>query len=518
MGYVCKVLRCFLLVCFSSAYSQGVVYFNWNVPQQPLCNNGNIVLQQHNSAPLLPSQTVNFYVNSAGQFSESPEPVTTRPVVSVQKSSITPVPLPVETVDAVQSKNSEQDSAALEEEEQELGFFAEWQSRDWTVRSRKNMLHELQSGNADVVRWCYNPSDELSEYCDAYALDIDAFRACRGNVLQQILHLEFLSIGKESAHLWHCKMNDEVAMPVISGIAHFMSAGLVFNHAGEIDKATALADVCWTLLDCFHAAGEGLVEGACQIVNDVIHPIDFAQDVLRGAYLCGNCIGELVIEVGQLGYYVCVDSHRAHQNIDEWIDFFGAVYSTLQENSKTLKLRDVIKEVAVIGMQIYATSRLLQGIKILLHNHTTKIVKRLSDCAKKSDTMITPEGIVLRVGQGLVECLEVNQPLLAKQVLVVKNMDQFFEMPFGKLLLKNSTKTAFRYQNPIYKLTRNISGMRLKKGYFYYLDRLHCDHIEVFDEKLRVAAVYNLDGLFNDAKFDSAFAAGRNIKKIMKGK
>ena len=105
-----------------------------------------------------------------------------------------------------------------------------------------------------------------------------------------------------------------------------------------------------------------------------------------------------------------------------------------------------------------------------------------------------------------------NGSLGQKIILRVANMQEFFELPFGKTLKPHSFKTPYRYQKfSIHKLTTNIPGTDLKKGYFYYLDSLHCDHLEVFNKKLKVVGVYNLDGTFNFAKSEAAKKAGRTI-------
>jgi hypothetical protein len=91
-------------------------------------------------------------------------------------------------------------------------------------------------------------------------------------------------------------------------------------------------------------------------------------------------------------------------------------------------------------------------------------------------------------------------------------MKEFFQLPFGQTLYPRSVKTPYHYQKfSIYKLTENIPNTDLKKGYFYYLDSLHGDHIEVFNKQLKAAGVYNLDGTFNVAKSEAAKKAARII-------
>ena len=154
-----------------------------------------------------------------------------------------------------------------------------------------------------------------------------------------------------------------------------------------------------------------------------------------------------------------------------------------------------------------------------LENYAAKIADKLKQAVDThlADNLIpvTAEGIVLKTSNDLKKFGEKikNGSIGQKVILHVNNMKEFFELPFGQTLHPHSLKTSYQYQKfSIYKLTKNIPETRLKKGYFYYLDRLHGDHLEVFDKQLRVAAVYNLDGTFNMAKFEAAQQAGRTIK------
>ena len=143
---------------------------------------------------------------------------------------------------------------------------------------------------------------------------------------------------------------------------------------------------------------------------------------------------------------------------------------------------------------------------------------KVADTFKKGvDThLATAEGTALQMSNDLKGAGGAikNSSLGQKIILRVNNMTEFFELPFGQTLYPHSLKTPYRYQNAVYRLTQDIPGTKLKEGYFYYLDGLHGDHIEVFNKQLKAVGVYNLDGTSNLAKFEAAKKAGRNIKKF----
>jgi hypothetical protein len=91
-------------------------------------------------------------------------------------------------------------------------------------------------------------------------------------------------------------------------------------------------------------------------------------------------------------------------------------------------------------------------------------------------------------------------------------MKEFFSnIEIGKILEKHSIKLNQRYKGQtIYRLGKKINES-MKKGYHYYLDSLHYDHIEVFDNNGFVKFVLNLDGSQNIAKTKQALKEARKI-------
>ncbi|QJC94096.1 Putative toxin component [Bacillus velezensis] len=92
----------------------------------------------------------------------------------------------------------------------------------------------------------------------------------------------------------------------------------------------------------------------------------------------------------------------------------------------------------------------------------------------------------------------------------VSNMNEFFDMEFGKI--SNSlSKSKVKYDGQsIYKVEKKTDNQYLKKGYGVYLDALHKDHLEVIDKTGNVKYVLNLDGTLNPDKTKKAL--GRVVK------
>lgn len=99
-------------------------------------------------------------------------------------------------------------------------------------------------------------------------------------------------------------------------------------------------------------------------------------------------------------------------------------------------------------------------------------------------------------------------------VLRANNMNEFFKLDFGKTLKNkvDKTKTRFKGQS-VYKVNQKTKNEYLKKGYGFYLDSLHYDHIEVVNARGDVVHVLNLDGTLNANKTQQALKEGRSIGK-----
>jgi hypothetical protein len=96
----------------------------------------------------------------------------------------------------------------------------------------------------------------------------------------------------------------------------------------------------------------------------------------------------------------------------------------------------------------------------------------------------------------------------------VDNMEQFFELQFGEIIKKASTRTSIKVQGQtVYKVNKKTDNPYLKKGFGFYLDAMHKDHLEVVDKRGKVTAVLNLDGSLNQKKTERALKEGRKVKE-----
>ena len=267
-----------------------------------------------------------------------------------------------------------------------------------------------------------------------------------------------------------------------------------------------------------------LIQGAGHLTSHIIqHPID-SLHTLRAinAKTCEFLVNTAIFTSDTI-------FGTTYLTPEEYQQRSSAFWKTV-ESIPAESIVDVVAQVAAdfaVGKGVIKIFIYIKEIDaaIKIENYAAKVADKLKQAVDihltDNPIFVTAEGLVLKTSNDLKKFGETikNSSIGQKVILRVNNMKEFFELPFGKTLIDNSQKTAQRFQHsPIYKITKDIPGTDLKKGYFYYLDRFHNDHIEVFDHAYKCINVYNLDGTTNTTKYLMAKQNGRNIKSIMKGK
>ena len=113
----------------------------------------------------------------------------------------------------------------------------------------------------------------------------------------------------------------------------------------------------------------------------------------------------------------------------------------------------------------------------------------------------------------------VHQPVKVDRSLKMRSMSEFLsDAPLGRMLRGSAERTGKTYQSvPIYRMSKKmqIGDVVLNKGDHFYLDKLHGDHIEVFNRRGKVRDVLDLGGNQMREKFERAKNEGRNIKDLV---
>lgn len=228
--------------------------------------------------------------------------------------------------------------------------------------------------------------------------DAAEYQMCYGNQLQQVIHQECIDgIGRLAS-----LPKTSVVYPYKESMATCFDAARAYNQAGAVDKATAIADFCWTLLDYGKAIAEGAVAGVVSAVEDLIeHPGQALLCAVAGKYVLAYQLGKMLFNVAGIGVTYAFDAERGKQQWDEYVAPATQLIDAI--SNKEISLRDGLKGVTQFAVQLKAQDKLLRG----MNKFCTTAKARALEFAKNNPLtmpeqyMVTPEGILLQSTQNI---------------------------------------------------------------------------------------------------------------------
>ena len=311
---------------------------------------------------------------------------------------------------------------------------------------------------------------------------IDQAKNGNTSLLRYTIKQEFITITEQNTKVRNQYRSCKQLHKMTNTITDFTDAGIAYNNNNEAKNALLLADACWMILDCIQAVAEGLVDGALHIVDDIAHPVQTAQSIAESAAICGYYIGKIAIECGHLGYLTILEHpDTVHEKLNAWKHNFSLIYKTIQEKQSSVKAHDIIKETVSMGVQFYATTKLLHGLgRLFKQAHKQVIIFSQSISAlKKTHAFTTPEGVVVRIADNAVEYMKnIQQPISNS---FIPKFIQENRVPIDpETILKNI----------VFKKTKipTVKGAQVytKDNLFYHRDTLHRGkraHLEVYNRK-----------------------------------
>ncbi|MEX0940513.1 MAG: hypothetical protein WDZ41_04080 [Candidatus Babeliales bacterium] len=367
----------------------------------------------------------------------------------------------------------------------------------------KNTLRDIVKSNPEL--------NNLYKYSEGYLVSADSkylltecgiknteFDQFYGNSVQHKLHQEFINIIDKAGWLYKKHYQKPEVKNLSQHIVQFADVGREYNRAGAIAKAITIADCCWGLLDCGIGIAEGAAQGIGNTANTILHPIETIKNMTDLITAAGKGLGKVINFVFEAG--TDLDKYQTLQ------PKALALYNALQERLKQATVRDVAREVTSFGVEMYLTGKLTKVTHNFLRDakgRAKKAIKAIENHAPQR-IPVTPEGIQLPIqtqiaeeaGKNLFDLMEKAKDKIkgTAQILKIRNMYEFFETDFGKLLKGKVEKIK---GTQMYRIIEKINHPDLKKGDIFYLDKLHLDHIEVFDHKNRAKTVLNLNGTPN---------------------
>jgi len=422
--------------------------------------------------------------------------------------------------------------------------------------ARKNALDVVAHNPTECSEQSFTLTPEAYDLLQTRGLDPEQFMYCVGNEVQHQLYSEFVRLLNAIAEI----ESNVFTQPMLDMVITYTHISQKYTEQNNIEKAFDSADLSWAWLDCAKAiciqgmdltekttidivkgVMHGLKNAVLNNVNMVLHPIDTMSNVASTFCHLAYCFGKFMEPIMILDGETEVDAETITRVNEEWKENLQSVINATQGIT-------VEGSAAFITEFIVSPKITKAGIGLLSHYSKTpvaqlvKIVKEAKD--QIGDKVVGPvlKKVTDKLGNNVavtangVKVPVINTPQVSQRsmdkmgnagkdtiknaktgireastVLRVNNMKEFFQTDFGKLLKNISQKTNEVYQGQtVYKVTENIKGSILKKGFYFYLDALHKDHLEICNHTGKVIGVLNLDGILNARK--TALISDRFIK------
>ncbi|MBS1986507.1 EndoU domain-containing protein [Candidatus Dependentiae bacterium] len=258
---------------------------------------------------------------------------------------------------------------------------------------RRQALYDVIHDACNYETKSYPVSSAASELIGNTGNDAEPYRTCYGNQLQQVIHQECIDGMERLVSL----PETSVVYPYKESIAQCFDAAREYNQAGSVDKATAVADFCWTLLDYGKAIAQGAIDGFVGGVCDMLeHPVETVLCAVACKYVLAYQASKILYNVADIGITYAFDADRGKQQWDEYVAPVTQLIDAI--SNKELSLRDGLQGVTQFAVQWKTQAKLLGGLNKFCKTAKAKALQfaKNNPLALPEQYMTTPEGILLQ--------------------------------------------------------------------------------------------------------------------------
>jgi hypothetical protein len=240
----------------------------------------------------------------------------------------------------------------------------------------------------------YNLNNNVKQLLSKYNHDTARFTQCHGNPLQHIIHQESLDLLNRIDHL----SPNSVLYDHQEALVDFTVAIVDYNHEGITDKATIIADFCWTLLDCGQAVAEGAAIGVYSAVTDILNnPIETTIAVIASKPLLAYQLSKVLYNVADIGVTALTSIDKAKDKWNKYAEPLNNIIDAISK--KEMSVRDAIKGSTSFVVGLVAQSKLLGGLGKFcntIQRKATRFVQNNISSFTIQQYLSTPEGYLLR--------------------------------------------------------------------------------------------------------------------------
>jgi len=256
----------------------------------------------------------------------------------------------------------------------------------------KDLQHSLDKNN-----W----SDVNPTFTQEFNLDNSTFDL-NGTPIQHVLQKEFHDIAQKTARAWKDYGDNSYIHQLVEKNVTCIKSGITHNQAGRVTQAAHFADIGWAILDHIQALGEGVVQGAGNVVHAFVHPIDTVQGITQAIAQLIYYTGQSTLEVVDLCILAATNQNAADKKLQAWKQNFTTLMDTIHKQLQETPNRDITKFVSSFIAEIYLTGKVGHGLGSFFSFARTKAAKFIQKAQKPTKSVIqvtTPGGITAQVNK-----------------------------------------------------------------------------------------------------------------------
>jgi hypothetical protein len=250
--------------------------------------------------------------------------------------------------------------------------------------------------NTDAAQYVskpYNLNNNVKQLLHKHGQDTARFTECFGTKLDHAIHHEALDILDRVGYLSpHSILYDHQ-----DALVDFAVAIVDYNHEGLTDKATQVADLCWTLLDYGQAVVEGSALGVYSAASDIVNnPIEATLCMIAGKQVLAYQFCKVLYNIADIGITAITDGNHAKDKWNKYAEPLNNIIDAI--NKKEISLRDAIKGGTTLTVGLIVQSKLLGGLGKFCNTIKQKSINFIqkNPLLKPQEYLATPEGLLFK--------------------------------------------------------------------------------------------------------------------------
>ena len=261
------------------------------------------------------------------------------------------------------------------------------------IEKRVEAHTSMSSSNIQYATKAYNLNNNVTQLLHKYGHNTASFNECFGTQLDHVIHHESLDILERIDAL----SQNSILYDHQEALVDFAVAIVDYNHEGLTDKATHVADFCWTLLDYGQAVAEGAALGIYSAATDILtNPIEATVNIVAGRQVLAYQLSKVLYNVADIGLTAITDHNHAKEKWNRYTAPLNNIITAI--SNKEISLRDAVKSGTAFVMGWKAQSKLLGGLGKFCNTIKQKTVSfaQKNPLFSPQEYVTTPEGLLLK--------------------------------------------------------------------------------------------------------------------------